>query len=127
MHPKPMLSPDPVPRCPRCGKTYHASYLTRGTTFPQCQQRHCGQRWWAMVLRPGAVLPQLVQVFEDEQLALRLVEAYHLPESLTVRCFWQFPISNHDARAHLDASPATLFRSMHFLPDVRPDPSLARG
>ena len=128
MHQKPILSPDPVPRCPRCGKPYHAGYLTRGIAFPQCQHRSCGQRWWAMVLRAGPVLPQLAREFDDnEDVARTLLETYQLPESLTVRCYWQFPISNHDARQHLDTSPATLFRSMRFLPDARPDPTLAHG
>ena len=114
MHVNPILSPDPVPRCPRCGKSYHAAIVNRGTAFPECQR--CGGRWWAMVLRPGPVLPQLAHVFEDGALAETLIATYELPETLTTRCFWQFPMRPRDVHEHRDAAPATLFRSMRFLP-----------
>lgn len=116
----PILSPDPVPRCPRCWKPYHAAYVHRGNVFPQCQREGCGQRWWAMLLRPGPVLPQLAREFEDAGIAQLLVETYALPEMLTVRCFWQFPMNSHQVRQNLDSTPSTLFRSMQFMPEAKP-------
>jgi hypothetical protein len=117
----PILSPDPVPRCPRCRKPYHAAYVQRGHVFPECQK--CGQRWWAMLLRPGPVLPQLARDFEDDGIAQTLVATYGLPESLTVRCFWQFPMTPLGVHENRDGTPTSLFRAMALLPMSKPDPA----
>jgi hypothetical protein len=115
---RPILSPDPVPRCPRCEKPYHASHVQRGTVMPECQR--CYQRWWAMLLRPGPVLEQLAAAFEDEAHARRLMQEYQLPETLTARCFWQFPMRDaREVHEHLDSSPTTFFQSMRLLPHER--------
>ncbi|MDB4889667.1 MAG: hypothetical protein JWL61_1522 [Gemmatimonadetes bacterium] len=47
------------------------------------------QEWSALLLRRGAVLPQLTFEFEDEQIPTTLVETYQLPAVLDDRRFWQ--------------------------------------
>lgn len=108
------LSLEPILRCPTCGKSYHAAYVQRGITFPECQK--CEQKWWAMLLRRGLVLPQLIVEFEDEQIAQLLVETYRMPDILQERRFWQLPLRSKEAYTYRDTSPAVLFRSLQLLP-----------
>jgi hypothetical protein len=109
-----LLSLEPILRCPRCGKSYHAGWVQKGITFPECQK--CEQRWWAMLFAPGPVFPQLVHEFEDEAIAQKLLLTYHLPAKLEERRFWQLALRSRDAYAHRETSPAILFRSLLLIP-----------
>jgi hypothetical protein len=110
----PLLSLEPILRCPSCGKSYHAGWLQQGITFPECQK--CSMRWWAMLLARGLVLPQLSLAFEDEAIARDLVERYALPTELPERRFWQLALRPRDAFTHRETTPVVLFRAMLLLP-----------
>jgi hypothetical protein len=108
------LSLEPILRCPRCGKPYHAGYVQKGITFPECQK--CQGRWWAMLLNRGRILPQLAHEFEDEAIAIVLVETYKLPDELEERRFWQLLLRSKEMYQHRESSPLVLFRSLLLLP-----------
>lgn len=122
---RPRYTPDPTRceisleqtmRCPNptCRKPYHAAYLQAGRIFPECPK--CRMRWWAMVLHAGPVLPQLIQIFDDEAVALFLMRTHHLPSTLEVRHVWQVPLRLHDVHAHRDASPLMMMRGLSIVP-----------
>jgi hypothetical protein len=110
----PVLSLEPILRCPSCGRAHHGVYVRRGDVFPECHK--CHQKWWAMLLRRGPVLPQLAYEFEDEQIAATLVSAYHLPAVLDDRRFWQLMLRSKEMYQHRESTPLMLFRSMLLLP-----------
>lgn len=111
-----VMSLEPIMRCPNplCRKSYHAGYLQAGRLFPECPK--CRARWWAMVLNPGLVLPQLVATLEDEAVALFLMREHNLPATLETRHIWQISLTLHEVHRHRDASPLTLLRSLSLLP-----------
>jgi hypothetical protein len=109
----PALSLEPILRCPTCGKSYHAVYVQRGITFPECQK--C-ERSGGRCCCGGLVLPQLTYEFEDETIARSLVETYRMPVELPERRFWQLPLRSKDAYTHRDSSPVILFQALLLLP-----------
>lgn len=104
-------------RCPRCERAYEVADLTdfesfRG--FPVCGRRECRQRWWAMILHPGEVEPQLRQVF-GEQLAPQLIAKWCLPLEVRQQLFWQLSISNAQYEEHGRAGSRSLLRFLSSL------------
>ena len=108
------LSLEPILRCPRCRKVFHASDQEYGRAFHTCQRGHCGQRWWAMVISAGAVEPQLEEVFDGA--ASWLMAAYGLPTEIPEPMFWQLPLTPHEVHLHRRASPLTMFRAVLLVP-----------
>ena len=111
----PTLSLEPILTCPNCGRPHRGIHVQRGIGFPQCHK--CNQRWWAMLIQPGPVVPQLAREFEDEAVAVSLVTTYHLPIVLYERSFWQIMLHAKEMHEHRESSPLMLFRSMLLLPN----------
>lgn len=108
------LSLEPILRCPRCRRVFHASDQRSGDGFYTCQRGHCGQRWWAMVLAPGPVDPQLADAFGD--LAPVLARQYGMPDLLRERMYWQLALTPHEVHVHRRAAPVALFRALLLVP-----------
>lgn len=69
-----------------------------------------------MVLSPGAIEPQLAEVFNG--LAPRLMVEHRLPISLAEPMFWQIALSPHEAYLHSRTDPVGLFRALSLLRDT---------
>jgi hypothetical protein len=98
--------------CPRCSRELEIANLTdfeQFRAFPICGDRKCRQRWWAMILAPGDVQPQIAAVV-GEELAPVLMEAWKLPASVRQQTFWQLSITTAQYEQHGRAGSRALLR-----------------
>jgi hypothetical protein len=108
-------------RCPRCQRDFEIGDLEVFRGMPECKARGCGQRWWAMLLLPGVVAPQLVRVFGDE-VTPEIMRAWKLPIEVRQPLYWQIQISRAEYDQHGRAGSGPLLRFLGSLV-----PSVTRG
>lgn len=115
----PLLSLVPTLRCPNpdCGRLTYKAETAVGYGFHQCENKHCGQRWWAMLLEEGPVLPQLIWAFEDRTMGELQMAIYEFPDELEAQAMWQIPLTGNEYIRARGGRAAATFRALGLLPE----------
>lgn len=105
----------PDPECRRAVNFWNLDSVDFRAEFG-CQHPRCHQKWWAMYLSAGAVLPQLRAVVGDER-AEELARTYGLPETLVEPKFWQLALTGN--QSHRRREERLAGRTVDKIPKLR--------
>lgn len=94
--PSPILSLEPVLRCPRCA-TLFASWGAVEVFVGALVCRRCRGHWWATRFEAGNVRDQLVRDYDgDADLADRLMSTFTLPAIVSAAVWWQIMLTGNE-------------------------------
>jgi hypothetical protein len=107
--------------CPKCFRLVnkHGAALNPDLFTGALKCDRCGAHWWATRFDAGSIRSQLLEDFEDVELADALMSLFGLPAIIEERRYWQINLDGRQwYRYQQDTAPGIRGRSIALLRGV---------